>query len=228
MTDTVLSVPGIENLNGSQLRALRKAADELGIQPDWLATVISFETGKTFSPSIVNQAGSGAFGLIQFMPSTAKAILKTSTNHEATVIGKLMTFNQQMTKMVIPYLKPFKGRMNSLNDVYLAIFYPAAMNKESGFVIGSSPSAVYTQNAGFDKSGKGYVTRADVTSTITNLYNSSHNRERTKIPSGIFGQIFAGLMASSVIVGGMYAAQNPTQAKRILKTANTRIKGYIK
>lgn len=35
---------------------------------------MAFESGETFSPSIKNAAGSGAVGLIQFMPSTAKAL----------------------------------------------------------------------------------------------------------------------------------------------------------
>ena len=40
--------------------------------------VMSFETGGTFNPGIRNAAGSGATGLIQFMPSAA-AGLGTST-----------------------------------------------------------------------------------------------------------------------------------------------------
>lgn len=186
MTLSVLSVPGIEQLNGSQLRALHRASVELGIQTDWLATVISFETGKTFSPSVLNKAGSGAFGLIQFMPSTAAAILGYPNTPEgrmrAVEKGRSMSFNEQLEKMVIPYFRGYKGRMNSLNDVYLAVFYPAAMRQESSYVIGAAPSAVYTQNIGFDKAGKGYVTRADVTATITNLYNAAYQKVRTKIP----------------------------------------------
>ena len=36
--------------------------------------VMSFETGGTFDPGIRNAAGSGATGLIQFMPSTAAGL----------------------------------------------------------------------------------------------------------------------------------------------------------
>jgi hypothetical protein len=39
---------------------------------------MAFETGGSFSPAVPNKAGSGAVGLIQFMPSTAKG-LGTST-----------------------------------------------------------------------------------------------------------------------------------------------------
>lgn len=45
----------------------------LGVDPDFLMACMAFESGGTFSPSIKNAAGSGAIGLIQFMPSTAQA-----------------------------------------------------------------------------------------------------------------------------------------------------------
>ncbi len=192
----IIKVPGIERLSGSERSALVAAANKLGINPDWLATVISFETAGTFSPSIVNRAGSGAFGLIQFMPSTAKHILGTATTDEAVRIGKAMTFGQQLTRMVIPY---FAGRkMTSLEDVYLAVFYPAAMNKAGSYVIGSAPGAVYTQNAGFDKTGKGFITRDDVTSRLRSLYQNAGGRisvQTTAVAQAVFGfAVAAGLI----------------------------------
>ena len=45
---------------------------ELDINPNHLMAAMAFETGGTFSPSKKNAAGSGATGLIQFMPSTAR------------------------------------------------------------------------------------------------------------------------------------------------------------
>lgn len=192
----ILKVPGIEKISASERAALVAAANKLGINPDWLATVISFETAGTFSTSIVNRAGSGAFGLIQFMPQTARNILKTATTEEAVRIGKSMTFTEQLTRMVIPY---FSGRkMTSLEDVYLAVFYPAAMNKAGSWIIGATPSAVYTQNAGFDKSGKGYITRDDVTSRLRSLYQSAGGRipvQTTAVAQAVFGfAVAAGLI----------------------------------
>lgn len=192
----ILKVPGIERLTAAERTALVAAANKLGINPDWLATVISFETAGTFSPSIVNRAGSGAFGLIQFMPQTAKNILGTATTDEAVHIGRAMSFSEQLTRMVIPY---FSGRkMTSLEDVYLAVFYPAAMNKPGSWVIGAAPGAVYTQNAGFDKSGKGYITRDDVTSRLRSLYQSAGGRipvQTAVIAQAVFGfAVAAGLI----------------------------------
>ena len=51
----------------------------LKMEPGSLLAVMNFETGGTFDPAVKNRAGSGATGLIQFMPSTAKG-LGTSTD----------------------------------------------------------------------------------------------------------------------------------------------------
>ncbi len=53
----------------SRAKALIAAASKLGVSPLDLATIISFETGGTFSPSIVGGAGGNYMGLIQFGPS---------------------------------------------------------------------------------------------------------------------------------------------------------------
>jgi hypothetical protein len=166
---TVVQVPGISKLSKADLSALNTAAKAIGVPVDWLATVISFETGGTFSPSVLNRAGSGAFGLIQFMPSTAQALLKTATAQEAVAKGMAMSFAQQLKEMVIPYFKG--GTYKDLHALYLHVFYPAAANKSDDYIVGSAPGAVYTQNKGLDIGGKGYITRADITSTISGVYN---------------------------------------------------------
>lgn len=194
----VVPVPGVEKLSASQLAALKAAADRLGIPVDWLATVISFETGGSFSPTVRNAAGSGAFGLIQFMPTTAQNMLKTATKDEAVQKGMAMSFSEQLDKMVVPYLAG--RRYDKLEDVYLQIFYPVATNKPDDYVIGSSPSKVYTQNLGFDTEGKGYITKYDVTRKIRNLYAKAAGLPPIALPKANgLGQFIIGLL----IAGGM-------------------------
>jgi len=197
---TVLRVPGIEKLSKSNLAALYRAAKEIGIPVDWLATVISFETGGTFSPSVLNKAGSGAVGLIQFMPSTAAALLKVSDPHLAQFMAKKMSFQEQLKKMVIPYFKG--GVYNTLNDVYLKVFYPVAMNKPANYVVGSAPSPVYTQNAGFDRDNKGFITRSDITRTISNVASQASLLPPVTISLSSWGQIITGF---SVAAAAIYA-----------------------
>ena len=75
------------------------------------------------------------------MPSTAKA-LGTSTD------GLLKMSNIEQLDYVYKYLKPYNGRMKSWIDVYLAVFYPAAIGKGDDYVIKSD--LVARQNVIFD------------------------------------------------------------------------------
>lgn len=119
---------------------VRDICDKLNIDPEWLMFVMYFESAHTFRPDKVNSI-SGATGLIQFMPSTARA-LGTTTN-----ALKKMT-NIEQLDFVYQYLKPYRGKMNSWIDVYLAVFYPKAMNQGDNFII--KTDIVAKQNPGFD------------------------------------------------------------------------------
>ena len=221
---TIANLPGISLLSGSDLRALTDTANKLSVPVDWLATVISFETGGTFSPSVLNKAGSGAFGTIQFLPKTAAWILQLP-EAEAVEKGRAMSFSEQLQKMVIPYFgnRSFK----SLEDLYLAVFYPAAIGKPLSYVVGMAPGAVYTQNAGFDKTGKGYVTKEDITTSIRNLYNKYSNT-RINVP-GALAQVLTGLALSALMYGIWFKRKElmPIVEEK-LDDANTSIKRFLK
>jgi hypothetical protein len=86
-------------------------SENLGCDPSHLMAAMAFETGETFSPSIKNKQ-SGATGLIQFMPKTAKGLgTTTSELAEMTVVDQL--------DFVAKYLKPFKNKMQTVSDVYI-------------------------------------------------------------------------------------------------------------
>lgn len=78
-------------------KELHRVAQNLKVPTQWLADLMAFETGGTFSTSISNPSG-GARGLIQFMPETA-AELGTSTE----ALGR-MSRTEQM-KYVEKYLR---------------------------------------------------------------------------------------------------------------------------
>jgi hypothetical protein len=194
---TIAAVRGIEKLSQAELKALVDAANWIGINPDWLASAISFESG--FSPSIVNAAGSGATGLIQFMPSTAVGLGTT------TDALKKMSFIDQL-EYVKKYFAPYQGKLSSLEDTYLAIFYPAFIGKSLDSVLGSTGSAIYNQNAGFDKTHKGYVTKEDITSTIRGVLDSAAGRISVAgalVTTGIFLAMGTWLIGGIVTVGGI-------------------------
>jgi hypothetical protein len=138
-------------------------AAELGFDPNWLMTAIAFETAHTFSPSIRNAAGSGATGLIQFMPSTAKGL---GTSVEALA---QMTAEDQL-KFVFRYFEVYKGRIKSLDDLYLAIFYPAAIGKPNNAQLFVKGGETYRQNAGLDANKDGFIRVGEITRRINEEY----------------------------------------------------------
>lgn len=135
----------------------------LEVSPDFLMSCMAFESGATFSPSIKNAAGSGAVGLIQFMPNTAKA-LGTSTEK----LSKMTAVEQ--LDYVKKYFTPFKSKLKKLEDVYLAILYPAAVGKPLSHILFEDGKKTYTQNKGFDKDKDGKITLKEISSTVRKMY----------------------------------------------------------
>ena len=112
----------------------------LGINPDWLMLVMWFETARTLNHRIVNKS-SGATGLIQFMPATARS-LGTTTQQL-----KQMT-NVEQLDYVKRYLSPYRTKMKDWFDAYCAVFWPAAIGKPDDYVIKSD--TVARQNPALD------------------------------------------------------------------------------
>jgi peptidoglycan hydrolase-like protein with peptidoglycan-binding domain len=189
----IIAVKGLETKSPQFLIKLVDVSNALGINPDWLATVESFESAGTFSPSVQNPT-SHATGLIQFMPSTARNLGTTIEElANMTDIGQL--------DYVYKYLSSWKGRMKSLDDTYLAIFMPSQMGKPSDSVVASEGSAVYNQNSGFDRDKKGYFTVGDITSAIHGVYNAGLKRGRIAVPGLTSTTVAAGAGIAIAAVG---------------------------
>ncbi|MDP2121358.1 MAG: transglycosylase SLT domain-containing protein [Hoeflea sp.] len=137
-------------------------ARRLGMDPNHLMAIMAFETGRTFDPAITNRAGSGATGLIQFMPATAKA-LGTTTARLA-----VMSAVDQLD-YVETYLAPYKGKMGDLASAYMAVLYPRAVGKEPGYVLFRKGSVAYRLNRGLDTNGDGAVTKTEAAAKVEAL-----------------------------------------------------------
>jgi len=115
-------------------------AGQLNIDPNWLMVVMQMESG--INPQAVN-AGSGATGLIQFMPSTAAGLGTT------TAALKAMT-NVQQLDYVLKYFKlaySYTSRrpvFRNLGDLYLFVFFPIAINHNEDWVLQSSTLSAQT------------------------------------------------------------------------------------
>ena len=109
------------------LRRLHALSGKLNAHPMWLAKIIDYESG--FDPSKKNLAGSGAVGLIQFMPKTAIA-LGTTTEELAQ-----MSMEDQFDFVEKYFTKKFLGNgrykklitNNSQEKMNAAVFYPKAL-----------------------------------------------------------------------------------------------------
>lgn len=133
-------------------------AEELQLNPDDLMACIAWESGETFSPSVKNMAGSGATGLIQFMPTTAENLGTT------TAALARMTAEDQLN-YVFRYFEPYQGKLKTLGDVYMAILWPRAVGKPDDYALFTSGIA-YRQNAGLDTNRDGRVTKAECTAKV--------------------------------------------------------------
>jgi hypothetical protein len=149
------------------IQKLVSISTKLGIEPNWLMSVINSETGGRFSPDTVNKQGKmvagydengkvvkakgeadhadsyqrakyRATGLIQFMPRTAKG-LKTTTQ----ALYKMSNVDQ--LDYVYKYFLPAKGKLKSFEDLYLYTFYPLAIGKGDSYIIGSEKGLAYAK-----------------------------------------------------------------------------------
>lgn len=140
---------------------VRATAGVLGVEADWLMACMAFETGETFRADIRNAAGSGAVGLIQFMPSTAHRL---GTTPEALA---LLTPEAQLNYVEL-YFLPLRGKLHSLEDCYMAILWPRAVGKPEDYVlfVADAGARAYYQNRGLDLNADGKITKAEACAKV--------------------------------------------------------------
>jgi len=168
--------PPVPNLNRADMPAdwtkdlafykkVKEVATALNCSHIDLLCCMAFETGRTFNPALRNSIG--ATGLIQFIRPTAIG-LGTTTDYLAT-----LTRVQQMD-WVLKYFKAGPIRKLSsvtLEDLYMAILWPAAVGKPNDYVLFSSPSKAYEQNKGLDKNKDGNITKEEAAAKVRDQLN---------------------------------------------------------
>ena len=162
----LIAVPGFEKTSLEFRDKVIAIAERLKTNPNFLMAVMSFESGATFSPSVPNKAGSGAIGLIQFMPATAKGLGTT------TAALAEMSAESQLD-FVEKHFRPFRGRLDTIEDTYMAVLLPKAVGKGPDFVLFQKPSVAFTQNRGLDIDGDGRITVFDASFKVRRLLTVS-------------------------------------------------------
>lgn len=150
-----------------------KISANLEIDPQDLLAVMKFETGGELDSKTKNRAGSGATGLIQFMPSTAKELTGADSKKAAIEILESMSPTEQLD-YVEKYLSPFKGKLKSLEDLYMAVLYPKAVGKDLDYPLFKEKDYTkvkkeldaYWLNRGLDLNKDGIVTKEEAASKV--------------------------------------------------------------
>jgi soluble lytic murein transglycosylase-like protein len=143
-----------QRLGADFVAQARQVAQRLGVSPEGLFAMMNNESG--LNPRAVN-GGSGATGLIQFMPATARALGTT------TAALRNMSATDQL-KYVEKYFQPYKGKIHNATDLYIATFYPAALGKPDSWVMGGqngTAGAVARANPIFDLNRDGQITAGE-------------------------------------------------------------------
>ncbi len=195
----MLDIAGLRANTSSGFRsALAEMALGLGLDPSFIAACMAIETGRTYSPSIRNPF-TGATGLIQFMPATARAM---GTTVEALAN---MSATAQL-EYVKQFFRPHVGRIRSdvPGDYYLAVFYPAYVGRDPSTVIFSAGDTGYAQNIGLDRNGDGVITVGDVTGIVTNVVADAQMRPPIDVTVGVsvlawtFGTLVVALVGTAL------------------------------
>ena len=142
-------------------KKLDKVASALGVKSSDLLAVMKQESGV--NPSAQNGT-SGATGLIQFMPDTARRLGTTAAEL------RQMTGVEQLD-YVYKYFKMTGVGNGTLGDLYMAVFMPKYIGYDDDFVLGQSGASgfsgkVYAQNRGLDRNRDGAITVADVKQSV--------------------------------------------------------------
>ena len=94
---------------------MHEVAAELEVPTMWLADLIAFETGGTFSPSVPNYGGYGAYGLIQFTEDTIR-------NMGYSVPQVTSMSDVEQLDLVRDYLSEFRGRLETPYHLLMAVW----------------------------------------------------------------------------------------------------------
>lgn len=139
----------------SRLKA-DQLAKKYNVTVDDLCTIFSIESGG--NPKKYNPV-SGAIGIIQWLPSTARNFGVTTKD-----IKNMSTLDQlYLAEQYLDFFQP-KDNYNNIWNLYFAVFQPSAMGKPDNYIIGKEGSAAAVNNPGVTRAHKddNVLTVADV------------------------------------------------------------------
>ena len=115
-----------EKVSKNFINKVVEISKKLNIDPSWLMAVMNFESAGTFDPSIRNKLG--YVGLIQFGKEAAIDLNVT--------LDQLSKMNEiEQLDYVYRYYLPYKSKIKSYVDLYLATLFPVSIGKSGSYVL---------------------------------------------------------------------------------------------
>ena len=144
---------------------VNRLGTKYNVNPMALMAIMDFETGGSFDPAELNQAGSGAIGLIQFLPKTARSL--GTTNAELAQMSKI-----EQLVYVEKYFDQFGYRLSggNVDDIYMAVLWPKAIGKPEGYVLFRRGTKAYGQNSGLDHNEDGTITKYEAATKVRRTF----------------------------------------------------------
>ncbi len=174
----IAGVKGNPNVTPAFIKEVEAMAARLGTKPEYLMAVMSFETGGSFSPGQKNNAGSGATGLIQFMPGTASG-LGTSTDALARMSSTQQL--QYVEKYFMQRAGAHNGKLSTLEGVYTTVLY-GSPKSDPNSTLWSSGSSAYSWNKGLDRNGDGRITAGEAANAVRGRVSGNIDEGGSSIP----------------------------------------------
>lgn len=198
--------PGmVKNRTKDEIAQFVGTMQAAGLDPAHVATVIEFESARSWSPSIhgpkaFTDPPGYAVGLIQFAPSTARGLGTTTEALEQ------MTFAEQLPYIVKYFHNAGITRLKRLVDYYAAVFYPSAIGTDDAHVIAKAGNPVYDANKVLDPHGNGQITTADLQAAMQAIRSSAKDfiEVAAHAIGGLSrpGKVVAGVVVTLAFVGG--------------------------
>ena len=149
-----------------------EVSNRLGIDPNWLMAIINFESAGTFSPSIKNNLG--YVGLIQFGRVAAERIGTTTSELQQ------MSAVEQL-EYVYKYYYPYRRKIKSYVDMYLATLFPVAIGKPLTYVLETKSlpaSRIAKANPIFDANKDDKITVEEIRNKMKEQFKNKDVEEK--------------------------------------------------
>ena len=188
----LFDVAGLSNTTPRFREQLVSGSMAHGYNPDYIATLISVESG--FNPKAASNSSS-ARGLLQWLSSTFPAVAARARMNITHAEVTSLSATEQLP-LVFAYLDgtvlKSLGDKATVGDYYMAVFMPAYVGKEADFIVGQknamgptpsgqSLAAVYAANPGLDRNQDGKITVWDVETTARLAYQEAAGKPRVAV-----------------------------------------------